>query len=373
MFSESGQPLLCVVCRGGGKGGGGGGTTQWPEPIILTDPVTGKSFVQQQGIMGIGQGGPSAQDQLNSSIDQRLAQEQAAKAAEQARIDQQRAEAAAEEASQRTNFQTRLGGARDLARTNINNYFNQQGVDPNLYGSDITAAIDTATATVPDLDPAPASAFANLGEQILSGITSGGRTRASDQVANYFPTNYAEDRLTYGAMDPVVSEILGEQFNPLNTSLTYARDRGTLSGSGYSAALDALEQKRKAAESTIRGLGQSIVDTDRNTINDIISGARTTASGLSPSQLSTFDPASFRRQADERIAREQGSFGGELRSAVGSTKFADLTELLNVGGSAQGARQPSITNPVGIGGGGITDELRRRSNTPRGLGNAGAF
>ena len=50
MFSEGGQLSFTRVARGGGKGGGGGGSAPAytpPAPIVLTDPVNGKSFVQQ--------------------------------------------------------------------------------------------------------------------------------------------------------------------------------------------------------------------------------------------------------------------------------------------------------------------------------------
>jgi hypothetical protein len=75
------------------------------------------------------------------------------------------------------------------------------------------------------------------------------------------------------------------------------------------------------------------------------------------------------------------SFGGALRDAVGDTKFADISDLINAGGAVQGSQNPNAINPTGKpttadGGGALSpayvsdDELAKRG---RGLGNTGAF
>jgi hypothetical protein len=49
MFTPGGiSRLEFAGLRGGGKGGGGGGAPmQVLPPIVLTDPVSGKTFIQQ--------------------------------------------------------------------------------------------------------------------------------------------------------------------------------------------------------------------------------------------------------------------------------------------------------------------------------------
>jgi hypothetical protein len=149
MFSEGGQPLRSHVARGGGKGGGGGGAQPAytpPAPIVLTDPVNGKSFVQQSGGITGGQTGwmqmpgggyafippdqgaqgKSAQDQLNEEIAQR-------QAGEQATSDQAKADAASKAAGAETDFQGRRQSAYDTAMQSVLQQFRGQGADPSAY------------------------------------------------------------------------------------------------------------------------------------------------------------------------------------------------------------------------------------------------
>ena len=92
-----------------------------------------------------------------------------------------------------------------------------------------------------------------------------------------------------------MSSIVSSQFDPLSSQLLNAQKRGTLTDAGYNAALAALNQKRTAATSQVTDLGRTILGTDRSGINDLISGAKNTAAGLSLGQ--TFDPASYDTQA----------------------------------------------------------------------------
>jgi hypothetical protein len=161
---------------------------------------------------------------------------------------------------------------------------------------------------------------------------------------------------------------VNEQFDPLMTSLTNAQKRGTLTPTGYNAALDALNQKKAAATSTVQNLGQGILSTDRKSLDDYISGARSDVNNLTLG--TTFDPNSYSTAAQGKVAGFTSDFGGALRNAVGQTKFADLSELINAGGAAQGAQNPNAANPVG--GTGYVPPVDD-STTKRGLGNTGSF
>lgn len=370
MWTSGGQiDLLTFAGMRGGKGGGGGDPTAFQSrPVVLTDPVNGKTFVQETN-PNLTQGQPqgkSAQDQLNEEIADRQRQEKAAS-------DQAAAEKAAQDQFTRDQFNIRTKQATDLARQGANTYFTNQGLDPNQYGDQISAAIARSAAGIKDLDPNPSSAFdPNLGQSVFNDLTSGTRARATSQVSNLFTPTYAQDRLSYGAADPLINDILNEQFNPLQSSLVSARDRGTLTPLGFQAANDTLAQKRAAAQSQVGTIAHGIIDTDRTSINDLISGAKNTAGGLTLNTAGAFDPTSFRTQADAKINSELGDLGGAIRSGIGGTKFTDITELLNAGGSAQGATQPSITNPNGALDPNVLADQQRKQQ-PRGLGTQGAF
>lgn len=380
MFSEGGQPTFVRLARGGGKGGGGGGYQMPPptQPTVLTDPVNGMSFVQQTHFDPYGNvvpTGQSAQDQLNAEIQQRQAQEQATSAANTATAN-------TTAATNESNFQTSKQAAYNNALQQTMRAFSLQGVDPNQYmQSDILPAIQGQMNTIQDLDPNPQSAFpTNLGASILGNVQSGARTQALNQLNQTFTPDYATNALPDATLQNYVGNIVNQQFDPLSTQLQNAQKRGMLSGTGYDAAVTAMNNQKAAATSQVNTLGQNILATDRSGLNNYISGARTDANNLA---LGTnFDPSSYAKTAGGMASTDLSNFGGALTSAVGDTKFANISDLINAGGAVQGAQNPSAAAPGGPGpttaAGGAPlspayappDVLAQQN---RGLGNQGAF
>jgi hypothetical protein len=258
--------------------------------------------------------------------------------------------------------------------------FQLQGVDPQQYmASDITPALQRQFQSVQDLDPNPTAAFpTNLGDTIVNNVLSGKRTQALNQINSIFTPTYAQDALPTSALDPYVGSTVAQQFDPLSSQLTNAQKRGTLSGAGYNAALDALKQKQAGATSTVQNLGQGILSADQSGLNDYISGARTDASNLTLG--ANFDPDAYARTAQSKTSGYLGNLGGALQNAVGDTQFANISDLINAGGAVQGAQNPSASNPVGgpvtAGGGSLSpaytpDDIL--ATQKRGLGSTGAF
>jgi hypothetical protein len=378
MWTEGGQ--IDRDARIAFKGGGGEDPNKYtPRPIILSDPVSGKTFTQETNPYLVQFMSPkprSAQEQLNEEITQRQADEKA-------KSDAAAAKAATDAATAESNFQTARGTAQTNARAGANQFFTSQGLDPARFAPLLETELARETGTIKDLDPNPTGAFdANLGQNILNQYTTAGRTRATSAVNDLFSPTFSQDRFSNTAADPFINDILNEQFNPVSASLTFARDRGQLSPQGFAAATDLLGTKRTAAESQVRGLANSALTTDRKSIDDLISGAKTTAGGLTADQFDTFNPTSFRSAADTKINQEMGSLGGDIRNAVGQTKFVDLSELLGAGGQAQGPTQTAPGGTPGALGGGGGDpsdptaalaEQAKRNASQRGLGSQGAF
>jgi hypothetical protein len=104
-------------------------------------------------------------------------------------------------------------------------------------------------------------------------------------------------------------------------------------------------------------------------LDDYIKGARSDIN--SASLGSNVDPNSYFGGAQSKAAGFTSDFGGALRNAVGGTKFADISELINAGGAVQGANNPTATNPQGGAPGPNPDDLLAQQK--RGLGSAGAF
>ena len=372
MFTAGGQIDRHVVLRGGGGKGGGGSTQQAPvQPAQYVDPVNGKVFTdptwsidQINNTPNL----PTGASMLNDEIAQRQANDLATSNANAAT-------AAQTAATNEQNFQGGVNTDYYNALAAIQRQFQLQGLDPAKYEqSDIEPALNTVKAGIPDLDPNPASAFSpTLGTDIINNLTSGARTQATTALNSQFDPNYAMNLIPDSTLSSPVSSIVNSQFDPLTSQLTNAQKRGTLTDTGYNAALDALNQKKAAATSQVTNLGQTILGSDRSGINDLITGAKNTAAGLSLGQ--TFDPTSYDTQAKSLAGTDLSTFGGALTNAVGGTQYATLTDLLNAGGAVQGANNPSAINPTGT-----TDaasvfasDPATLANQKRGLGNAGAF
>lgn len=372
MFTPGGQfDHINLVVFGGGKGGGGGGGQQYTPPAntVLSDPVSGKTFVQVNDPMSPRYNpNMSAQDQLNAEIAER-------EAGEQAKTAQGVADKQAADANKMSSFQTNRQKAYDTALNDAMRKFQLQGVDPTKYlESDIKPALTRQFNSVQDLDPNPTAAFTpDTGDNLISNILSGKRTQAANSLNSIFSPTYAETALPDSLTDQYRDTLLNEQFDPLEAQLGNAQKRGMLSPTGYGGAESALKQKRSAASATIGDLGSGILAADRGGVNDYISKARSDVNNLS--LAGDFDPSVYSSGAQGKIGAAQSNFGGALRNAVGETKFADISELLNAGGAVQGALNSS--DPAGAGGGGslspsfVSEE--ELASKKRGLGNTGAF
>lgn len=376
MFTSGGQPELCFVLRGGGKGGGGAAAAPPPlSPTVLTDPVSGKAFIDNPQYDANGKliPGTSAQDQLNAEITQRQADEQAKSDAATAQTT-----ATANQAQQ--DFYNNRLAAGQTAKDQIFRAFQLQGVDPMQYdASDIEPALARSWNSIQNLDPNPTAAYpTNLGDTIVNQVTAGKRTQAGNALNSLFAPTYADTALPDTMTGDYVSNIVNQQFDPLSQQLVNAQKRGTLNDPGYAAAVAALNAKKAAATSQVQTLGQGILSTDRNALNDYISGAKTSANSLSLADQ--FDPNTYATGAQGKVASDVSGFGGALQTAVGDTQFANLSDLINAGGAVQGSQNPNAANPNGVptaaGGGNLSpsfvaqDELAKQT---RGLGNTGAF
>ena len=340
----------------------GGSSFSPPPPLVLTDPVSGRSFVQQVDRFGTPIG-RNVQDDLNDEITARQAKE---KSDSDAAI----AKKAQDDADALSKFNTTKSNAYNDALGSIMRQFQQAGVDPNQYlESDIKPLLNAKQNTIRDLDPNPSAAYgSDLGTTIINNLTGARRTGFETALDKTFTPSYSQTAVPDSLTGNFADTILNEQFDPLSAQLLNAQKRGTLNDAGYGAALAELGKKRSAGAATIGDLGSGIISKDRSALDDYISGARSAASGAT---LSTaFDPNSYFSGAQNLANTDISSFGGALRNAVGGTQFADLGSLINAGGAVQGAQNPNAANPKA--GPGAT-AVEEDPNLKRGLGNAGAF
>lgn len=361
-----------------GGGGKGGGNTA-PVQKTYTDPVNGMSFTDDDlnwnGINTQGTPYRTGAQKLNEEITSRKAGEL---------NDTNTAKAAADKktADDEAAFQTRAGTAKQSATDSINDYFSKRGLDPTKYTDDINRTVSNASQHVADLDPDPAGKYAaTMGSDLYNSIQSGKQTQNLSAYNAKFAPDYSQKLIGDDLVGSSVSSIVNSQLDPLNSQLENAHKRGTLNDVGYQAALKALGDSRTSATSTVTGLANNVLSKDRGDLDAYIGGGRSFA-GTVPLG-SDFDPATYEAGAQTRAKQFKDSFGGDLTNAVGTSKFSDLTSLLNAGGAVQGATDPTATNPMGaLGpdgkpiGGDLSPAYiasQALANEKRGLGSTGAY
>lgn len=347
--------------RGGGKGGKSQPTLQVDTAV---DPETGQTFQSTPINVALGQVKP-ASAQLAEYQQQRNAQ----KATES---QQAQAAADAKSAQEETDFQGRKSTAYNQAMQDAMTAFTNAGVDPQSYMANyIAPELARRSASIQDKDPNPMATLdpEGLGASIVGQATAARRGQLTNALNSVFTPNYANTALSDTISAPYETQILNEQFDPLVASLQNAQKRGQLNDVGYQGALDALNAKKSAAQSQIHSLGANILSQGRSSLNDLISGARSDINNASLS--SNIDPTSYWNTAASKAADITSGFGGALRSAVGGTQFADLTDLLNAGGMRQGAiNAPKAATTAGA----LSDTPMGEDETrKRGLGSTGAF
>lgn len=330
---------------------GMGGGAKAPDPTYQ-DPETGRVYKTPY--------------ELNIAIQQR---EDAAKQKSAADALQK----AQDDALARGKFEDTKVYAKQDAMTQAMQAFRDAGADPNAYMEQyINPTINRFTNSIQDMSPNVYGAFpASLGQDIVNQALSASRGRAGREINQAFDPTWTTTNLPDTAIDPYVSQIVGEQFDPLMTQLQNAQKRGTLSDTGYQAALDAYNSKKSAASDTVRNLAMNVLGGQRSQLGEYITGAKNAAGNIGLSDMFSVDP--YVNQARGMVSSDIAGLGGAIRSQVGDTKFAALPDLLSAGGVVQGPNNPAVTNPAMAeqGAGALANTILDEKK--RGLGSSGAF
>jgi hypothetical protein len=192
---------------------------------------------------------------------------------------------------------------------------------------------------------------------------SRGRQANAAKVQSAFRPGYESSLLPDNMIDDIVNQIIGEQRGLADTTLGYQSKRGLLTPQGTEQAGKTLAGQESAARSTVSGLARGALDKDRSSLRDIIGEAGNAAnSWLLGSGEFSVDP--YQQRAQSFAQREAGTFGGDVRAALGETQLFDIPSLIAQAGQAQGAQNLSVGDPTFVG--------DRKKQTSRGLGSAGA-
>jgi hypothetical protein len=265
------------------------------------------------------------------------------------------------------NYQSDAIAARDRAIQNAQRRVQSRGLNYEEFAGDIGTELDRIYRGISYgarnadnyFDP-------NLTDSVLSNVESRRRSQYQSDVGNYFKPNYSFERFVDTSDDETIEKILDEQYGQAESGLKAHRDRGQLLDSGYDAALQEIGKQRQVASSRLQELGGRVLTRNRAALDDISSRAQQGASSYRLGQ--SFDPSTFRTQAESKTGELRGRLESDIRSELGGENLFDVTSVLQRGFQQQGAQNTGRS--------GILDLLAQRDEQrkqQRGVGSEGAF
>lgn len=257
--------------------------------------------------------------------------------AEQSRISAREAREAelAETRRQEQEFERRLNTAFSGARSGVDSFFNERGLDPTQFESLISGGLNRAKSAVPFLDTSPGTHFDGLGERLFDEGSNALRARSTRELDQFAGDGFARRLVSDDLDDSAIAAILDEQFAQASSLGDGLLRRGVINETGFNGALSRLEKQRAAAGRRLTEIGDSVLETQRSNLRDIAGDARSRASGLNLGDL--FDVNETRSQIDSSFDDFVSGLGDNLRGFVPEDLF-DVSDFAVNAGAAQGAQ-----------------------------------
>lgn len=282
--------------------------------------------------------------------------EQEARAAEEARIRQEQ-----EEARQLADFESRLSNSFTGGVGGAEDYFRSRGVDPSLYGSDITREATERRSMVPKLAGETGSYFSGIGEEVYTNLQDALRQRSLRGINELAPEGFARTRIADTADDATIAAILAEQRGEAENFANNLRSRGVITDTGLSAALDDIGKQANRGQFTLSEFGSGLLEGGRGGAIDIANRGRSRASSLDLGE--NFDPyASTGTELNNFFTDFLTNLGDRFRAQAPQDLF-DVSGLPVLAGAAQGAGNTAF-DPAALAG--IFDEEEEEETQPTG-------
>lgn len=248
--------------------------------------------------------------------------------------------------------------ARGAATGSVNDYFSSQGVDPGAYSGSIESQLNNMMSGISPTDENPGASFTGAGQSIYDTLQTAGRTKASNQVNQYFAPNFETTKVPYSLADPYVAGIEGEQFSNADAIIKNMLQRGVLTDTGYASAEKDLQSQEPGVKARLNEIGQGLVGTEQTALAGIGNKARQTAGDLNLGQ--TFDPSTYTSQEDQSFNTFLSQLGDQMRAQVPGQLF-NTAGLAAIGGAGQGAGNTAF-NPAAASGTDTTDDTTNTTN-----------
>ena len=220
-------------------------------------------------------------------------------------------------------------------RSNVNQYFTNQGLVPDDYASTIDAEINRILSGISRDDPNPGAYFQNAGPTVYDTAQSGFRNQLMRTLDSIFAPNFETQRLPYTIDDPIIGGIHAEQRGRADDIIKNMLQRGVINQTGYNAAAADLDRQSPGVTARLNEIGTGLIASGQTSLRDIANQGRSSASQSRLGQQ--FDPYSYSSQADTAFNDFINSLGTNIRAALPGDLFS-TSGLGAVAGAGQGAQ-----------------------------------
>jgi hypothetical protein len=242
------------------------------------------------------------------------------------------------------------------------NSLKDRNVFADPYMDRINQAVADQQALIPTNDKNAGSYFGkDFVDNVINGITASERGKVTKQVSSKYSPTFADNMFSNDANDSYINKILEGQRTEATQSIDRARARGNLDDMGYGRAQARIGELSSAGFNTANTLADAKIQGYRGSVNDIINNAKSAAGAYNLGDSFNLD------DYDAQIANKQTEFGknveGDTNAALSGQTFFDIGDILNKGGIAQGAVNPSVTgtpNTGATGANGVNINLLQR-------------
>ena len=245
---------------------------------------------------------------------------------------------AAEERKEKARKEELLGmrnSALTGGRSQAQDYFRQQGIDPSTHSSDIESRINSILSGISPDDPNPGSYFKDVGSQVFGDLQTGQRSKAGRELDTLFSPDFETKRLGFTVDDPYLAAVEAEQRASADDVIRRMLDRGVITDTGYAAAQADLDKQGAGVKSRLNEIGTGLIGTGQQSLRDVANRGRTAASNLNVDQA--FNAQDFGSEADRLTAEFLANLGTGIRSRITGNLF-NTAGLGTLAGAAQGAQ-----------------------------------
>lgn len=260
--------------------------------------------------------------------------------------------------------QANVGSAFDTATQDASADLAGRGLDENEFMPIIMRALQGARGSIPDLDPNPLSYFTGAAGGALTSERDRRRANYTNQIDKFAPFNFADMRIGNTMDDDLIGGMVGDDYNRAILEAERQRDRGVLNDTGFAGAKSNIERQRPGINARLQDTGGGLLEEGRQTLRNRANQGRQGASMYELGQQ--FQPLDTQNMIDQDFTNFRTTLADRLKSKVGTSPLFDTSDLLNVGGAAQGALN---TKNIGE----LLTKKPDEEEVARGLGTVGAF